>query len=77
MYKLTEKQKKEFEFFKENDGDKVMFVLNQATKVGVIEFTFDKETIYNFFADYPEKLTKSQRELFDKEHPFCKEHFGR
>ena len=25
MYKLTEKQKKEFEFFKENDDDKVMF----------------------------------------------------
>ena len=75
MYKLTEKQKKEFEFFKENDDDKVMFVLNQATKVGVIEFTFDKETIYNFFGDYPDKLTKAQREIFDKEHPYLKENF--
>ena len=33
MYKLTEKQKKEFEFYKYHDDDKVMFVLNQATKV--------------------------------------------
>ena len=51
MYKLTEKQKKEFEFYKENDDDKVMFVLNQATKAGVIELTFDKETIYNLLGD--------------------------
>ena len=75
MYKLTENQKREFEFFKYNDDDKVMFVLNQAKKVGVIEFTFDKETIYNFFGDYPEKLTKAQREIFDKEQPYLKKNF--
>ena len=51
MYKLTEKQKKEFEFFKENDDDKVMFVVQHDVE-GRIEFTFDKETVYNFFADY-------------------------
>ncbi|MGN0232233.1 MAG: hypothetical protein ACI4A8_08520 [Muribaculaceae bacterium] len=77
MYKLTEKQKKEFEFYKEeSNDDKVLFVDNFDEKIGVIEFTFDKETIYNFFEDYPEKLTKSQREQFDKEHPYYKEHFG-
>ena len=76
MYKLTEKQKKEFEFYKHHDDDKVMFV-TQPDVEGRIEFTFDKETVYNFFADYPEKLTRSQRELFDKEQPFYKEHFGR
>lgn len=76
MYKLTEKQKKEFEFYKEeSEDDKVLFI-RQQNVCGQIEFTFDKETIYNFFEDYPEKLTKSQRKLFDKEHPYYKEHFG-
>lgn len=58
MYKLTEKQKKEFEFYKYHDDDKVMFVLNQATKVGVIEFTFDKETIYNFIPCFENNRSK-------------------
>jgi hypothetical protein len=32
--------------------------------------TFDKTNIFNMFRDYPDKLTKKQREIFDKENPY-------
>ena len=37
-------------------------------KFGPFEFTFDKVHIYNFWTDY-DKLTKEQREIFDREYP--------
>ena len=32
-------------------------------------------SIYNMFADYPNKLTPQQKELFDKENPFWADFF--
>ena len=61
-------------FYKENPNDKIMWVDN-AGKVGVHEFTFDKKTIYNLFRDYPQKLTKKQKQIFDKENPFWADFF--
>lgn len=37
--------------------------------------SFDKKTIFNIFADYPHKLTKEQKEIFDKENPYWADFF--
>lgn len=44
-------------------------------QIGVWEFSFDKEKTFNMFQDYPEKLTKEQKDIFDKENPYWKEFF--
>ena len=55
--------------YKNNPKDKIQWVDND--RVGVFEFTFDEgKTIFNLFADYPEKLTAEQKKLFDKENPY-------
>ena len=33
-------------------------------------FTFDKKKIYNLFRDYPDALTKEEKEIFDSSEPF-------
>ena len=54
-------------FYKDNPNDKVWWVNNHS--VGEFEFSFDKKTIFNLFADYPHKLTAEQKAIFDKENP--------
>ena len=39
-------------------------------------FTFDGETVYNLFSDYPSKLTKEEKEIFDAEEPYWAEFFS-
>lgn len=60
--------------YKQNKGDKIWWIDNTKTK-GEHLFTFDKETIFNLFQDYPYKLTEEQREIFDKENPFWADYF--
>ena len=43
--------------------------------VGKHLFTFDKKKIYNLFKDYPQSLTKEEKEIFDKENPYWKAFF--
>ena len=62
-------------FFKEESHHKVWWVDNGDT-VGVWEFSFDKKTIFNLFQDYPYKLTKEQKEIFDSENPDWKDFFS-
>jgi len=57
----------ECEFYRE-EGHKIYDVCIPGEK-GPIYFSFDKKTIFNFYTDYPEKLTPEQIELFKKEHP--------
>lgn len=61
-------------FFKENPSDKVWW-LDTSDRDGEFIFSFDRKTTFNLFADYPDKLTKEQKEIFDKENPFWKEFF--
>ena len=61
-------------WYKENPDDSVWW-LDTSDKDGVFEFSFDKETVFNLFRDYPHKLTKEQKEIFDEENPFWKDFF--
>ncbi len=40
---------------------------------GPFLFSFDKETIYNYWCDYPDNLTKEQIAIFDRAFPFWAE----
>lgn len=60
--------------YKKNPNDKIQWVDNN--KIGVFEFTFDGgKTVFNLYADYPQKLTPEQRALFDKENPYWVDYF--
>lgn len=61
-------------WYKENDSDKVWW-LDNSDVIGEFVFSFDKKKEYNLFADYPHKLTKEEREIFDKENPFWADYF--
>lgn len=56
------------DFYKENPEDKIWWV-SAIDATGLFLFSFDKETIFNFFRDYPDKLTKEQKKIFDIENP--------
>ena len=56
-------------FYKENPTDKVWWVDDPDAK-GVWLFSFDKITVFNLFEDYPYKLTKEQKAIFDRENPY-------
>lgn len=62
-------------FYKKNKSDTILWV-DTPDRNGIMEFTFDKKTIFNLFRDYPEKLTKQQKEIFDRENPFWKDFFA-
>ena len=63
-------------FFKNKKTDRIWWVNNLGEKIGVFEFTFDKEKIYNLFQDYPHALTPEEVEIFDKENPEWAEFFA-
>ncbi len=60
--------------YKKNDGDAIWWVLHRD-EVGIWEFSFDKKTIYNMFADYPEKLSVEEQQIFDNENPYWAKFF--
>ena len=62
------------DFYKENKTDKIWWV-NNPNIVGVWEFSFDRQTVYNLFEDYPYKLTPEQKQIFDQENPYWADFF--
>lgn len=64
----------EQEFIKNNPTDKIWWVDNPDVK-GEFLFSFDREKVFNLFADYPWKLTKEQIRIFDKENPYWADFF--
>lgn len=49
--------------------------IDNPDQVGEMNFTFDGKEIFNLHQDYPHKLSKEQKELFDRENPFWAEFF--
>lgn len=67
-----------YNFSKENKSDLIYDVsiidrkensIEDVTPIGAHLFSFDKKKIFNFFRDYPQKLTKEQIELFRQWNP--------
>lgn len=57
------------EFYKRNESDLIYWGVDLET-VGKMYFTFDKKTIYEFYADCPQNLTPEQWEILKKERPY-------
>lgn len=57
-----------YKFVRHNPNDVIWWVDKQEN-IGEWLFTFDKTNVFNMFRDYPERLTKKQKEIFDKENP--------
>ena len=57
------------EFVKNNPSDRIWWV-DDPDVIGVWEFSFDRKTVFNLFADYPWKLTPEQKAIFDRENPY-------
>ena len=62
-------------WYKEEEDNQIWWLDNRADTIGEFVFSFDKKKKFNMFADYPHKLTKEQKEIFDKENPFWADYF--
>lgn len=62
------------DFYKNEETDVIWWV-DDTEQTGEWLFSFDKKKIYNMFRDYPDKLTKKERAIFDKENPFWADFF--
>ena len=72
---MKQEQMKHLEFYRNNVNDVVWWV-NNADTIGEHLFTFDKQKIYNMFADYPHNLTPKEKAIFDKENPYWADFFA-
>lgn len=61
-------------FYKQKSAGKIWW-LDTSDRVGEFLFSFDREKVFNLFADYPHNLTPEQKEIFDKENPYWKGFF--
>ena len=59
-------------FYKNDEKDQIWIVDTLGSK-GEFLFSFDKKSIFNFFTDYPDKLSDEQIEIFKKEQPMLAE----
>ncbi len=59
-------------YWHKEKSDKVWFLENGADE---IVFSFDRIHKFYLFGDYPDKLTREQKEIFDKENPFWADFF--
>ena len=64
----------EYVFYKKEPEDRIWWVA-VPDRIGLWLFSFDKKTVYNMFADYPYKLTKEEKAIFDEENPFWADFF--
>lgn len=65
---------KKYNFIKNNPNDVIWWVKNPE-HIGEWLFSFDKEKIFNMFADYPWKLSQKEKVIFDKENPYWADFF--
>lgn len=57
------------QWYKEKPENKIWWLDNGNDVTGEFVFSFDKVEQFNLFADYPQKLTKEQKAIFDEENP--------
>jgi len=61
--------------YKNNPSDKVTWI-EDTEQIGIYKFTFDgTDKVFYLFGDYPDKLTKEQRHIFDQENPQWRDFF--
>ena len=65
---------KKKKWYKKNESDNIWW-LDNRDRIGEHIFSFNKRKKFNLFADYPYKLTKEQKEIFDRENPYWKNFF--
>lgn len=58
-----------YNFYKNEPDNKIYWVDNHNEVIGEWLFSFDTNTVFNMFRDYPHNLTKEQKEIFDRENP--------
>ncbi len=58
-----------------NEGDVIWWLEAPMPKDGEWIFSFDKQTDYNMFRDYPWALSREEKEIFDRENPFWADFF--
>lgn len=61
------------DFKPQNEGDKVLW--DTKSGIGEMVFTIDGKHSYNLFQDYPWKLSKREKRIFDRENPFWVDFF--
>ena len=64
----------QYDFYKENDTDRIWWV-DTVDTIGLYLFSFDRKKIYNLFSDYPHKLPAEEKRIFDEENPYWKAFF--
>ena len=69
-----EKDSSEVNFYKKNETDTIWWI-EKTDSIGEHLFSFDKNKIYNLFRDYPYELSNEEKEIFDKENPYCADFF--
>ncbi len=57
-----------YDFYKDSAKNQIWQVETYG-KEGPYLFSFDQKTIFDFWTDYPDKLTPEQIEIFKKENP--------
>ncbi len=62
--------KYEIEYFHKDKKEYKMWWADVKDSIGTRAFTFDKKKIYFMFGEYPYKLSKEEKEIFDKENPY-------
>lgn len=60
-------------WYKNKETDLIWW--KETDKIGVWEFSFDKNKVFNMFRDYPHELSAEEKEIFDKENPYWKDFF--
>ncbi len=56
------------DFYKNEPNDTIWWV-DDTEETGLWLFSFDKKKVFNMFADFPQKLSKEQVQIFVKENP--------
>ena len=66
-----------FPLYKKRIFHKIQWVDFRGEYYGLHVFTFDGDTFFNMYRDYPENLTEEQKKIFDKENPFWAKYFSK